>query len=156
MEYLNTLETQIPSTLQAIYASWGWFGVATLLISENATGINPSDIILGLAGWMLISEHQLPVLMIFVGGLYAAIGSTLGESITYWSARLVGRPLMKQLACWIRRDPAHIARTEKQFHHWSTGRVLVGQVMPCLNWSSGWSARAGLDKWNDRTASGNS
>lgn len=91
---IDTLETIILSAAQTIYDAWGWFGVAVLLAFENATGIMPSEIILGLAGWMLISEHQLPVSMIFVGGLYAAIGSTFGASITYWATRLGGRPLV--------------------------------------------------------------
>lgn len=130
MEYLNMLETQILSTLRSLYDSWGWFGVAALLIFESATGITPSEIILGLAGWMLISEHQLPVSMIFIGGLYAALGSTLGASITYWAARLGGRPLVDKLTRWVRIDPAHIARAENQFHRWGTGLVLVGRVMP--------------------------
>ena len=101
-----------------------------LLTFENATGITPSEIILGLAGWMLISEHQLPVSMIFIGGLYAAIGSTLGASITYWAARLGGRPLVDKLTRWVRIDPAHITRAENQFHRWGAGLVLVGRVMP--------------------------
>ena len=130
MEYLNMLETQILSTLQSLYDAWGWFGVAALLIFENATGITPSEIILGLAGWMLISEHQLPASMIFFGGLYAAIGSALGASIPYWVARLGGRPLVDKLARWIRIDPAHITRAENQFHRWGTGLVLVGRVIP--------------------------
>ena len=130
MEYLNILETQILSMLQTVYDSWGWFGVTALLIFENATGITPSEIILGLAGWMLISEHQLPVSMIFIGGLYAAIGSTLGASIAYWVARLGGRPLVDKLVRWIRIDPSHIALAENQFHRWGTGLVMVGRLMP--------------------------
>ena len=127
---ITKLETTILAAIQTIYDAWGWFGVAALLTFENATGITPSEIILGLAGWMLISEHQLPVSMIFVGGLYAAIGSTLGASITYWAARLGGRPLVDKLTRWVRIDPAHITRAENQFHRWGAGLVLVGRVMP--------------------------
>jgi membrane protein DedA with SNARE-associated domain len=127
---INELETIILSAAQTIYDAWGWFGVALLLTFENATGITPSEIILGLAGWMLISEHQLPISMIFIGGLYAAIGSTLGASITYWAARLGGRPLVDKFARWVRVDPAHIARAENQFHRWGAGMVLVGRIMP--------------------------
>ena len=130
MELLNTFEAQILSALQTLYVAWGWFGVAVLLIFENATGITPSEIILGLAGWMLISEHQLPVTMIFVGGLYAAMGSALGASITYWVARLGGRPLVDKLARWVRIDPAHITQAEIQFLRWGTSFVLVGRVIP--------------------------
>lgn len=127
---ITELETIILSTVQTIYDAWGWFGVALLLAFENATGITPSEIILGLAGWMLISEHQLPVSMIFLGGLYAALGSALGASITYWAARLGGRPMVDKLARWARIDSAHITRTENQFQRWGTGLVLVGRVMP--------------------------
>jgi membrane protein DedA with SNARE-associated domain len=127
---INELETIILSAAQTIYDAWGWFGVAALLTFENATGITPSEIILGLAGWMLISEHQLPISMIFIGGLYAAAGSTLGASITYWAARLGGRPLVDKFARWVRIDSAHIARAETQFHRWGAGMVLVGRVMP--------------------------
>ena len=127
---ITELETIILSAAQTIYDTWGWFGVAILLTFENATGITPSEIILGLAGWMLISEHQLPVSMIFIGGLYAAIGSTLGASIPYWAARLGGRPLVDKLARWFRIDSAHIRRAENQFHHWGAGVVLVGRVIP--------------------------
>ena len=127
---ITELETTILSATQTIYDAWGWFGVALLLTFENATGITPSEIILGLAGWMLISEHQLPVSMIFIGGLYAAIGSALGASITYWVARLGGRPLVDKLARWVRIDPAHITRAENQFHRWGAGLVLVGRVIP--------------------------
>jgi membrane protein DedA with SNARE-associated domain len=127
---ITELETIILSAAQTIYDAWGWFGVAMLLAFENATGITPSEIILGLAGWMLISEHQLPPSMIPLGGLYAAIGSVLGASVAYWVARLGGRPLVDRLARWLRIDFAHIDRAENQFHRWGTGLVLVGRVMP--------------------------
>lgn len=127
---ITELETIILSAAQTIYDAWGWFGVAVLLTFENATGITPSEIILGLAGWMLISEHQLPVSMIFIGGLYAAIGSTLGASIMYWIARRGGRPIVDKLARWMRIDLANIVRAENQFHRWGAGLVLVERVMP--------------------------
>ena len=127
---ISQIETWILGTLQTLYDAWGWFGVAALLIFENATGITPSEIILGFAGWMLISEHQLPFSMIFVGGFYAAIGSVLGASITYWVARLGGRPLVDKLARWVRINPTHITRAEIQFHRWGVGLVLVGRIMP--------------------------
>ena len=127
---ITELETFILSVVQTIYDVSGWFGVAGMLIFENATGITPSEIILGLAGWMLIAEHQLPPSMIPLGGFYAAIGSVLGASIAYWVARLGGRPLIDKLAHWVRIDPAHITSAEKQFQRWGTGLVLVGRIMP--------------------------
>ena len=123
-------EAWILGTLQSLYDTWGWFGVAVLLVFENATGLTPSEIILGLAGWMLIEMHQLPPTMIFIGGFYSAIGSAIGSSLAYWAARLGGRPLVDRLAHWVRIDPAHITRVENQFHRWGVGFVLVGRVIP--------------------------
>ncbi|MEI7845085.1 MAG: DedA family protein [Chloroflexota bacterium] len=127
---ITELETFILYSVQTIYDAWGWFGVAAMLIFENATGITPSEIILGLAGWMLIAEHQLPPSMILLGGFYAAIGSVLGASLTYWVVRLGGRPVVDKLARWVRIDPTHITNAENQFQRWGTGLVLVGRVMP--------------------------
>lgn len=130
MEFLSTIESFILNTAHSLYVSWGWFGVAALLTFENATGITPSEIILGLAGWMLISEQQSSPSMIFLGGTFAAIGSSIGSSITYWVARLGGRPLIDKLSRWLRIDANHIDRAEKQFQRWGSIVVLVGRVMP--------------------------
>jgi membrane protein DedA with SNARE-associated domain len=127
---IEKLETILLSTLHTLFDSLGWFGVSGLMTFENATGIMSSELILGLAGWMLIAEHQLSPGMIFLGGFYAALGSVLGASITYWAARIGGRPLVDVLLRWARINPAHILRTEKQFERWGVGLVLVGRVMP--------------------------
>ena len=127
---INEIETIILTAAQSIYDAWGWLGVAALLVFENATGITPSEIILGLAGWMLIAEHQAHPSMIFLGGFYAAIGSVVGASIAYWVARLGGRPLVDKFARWVRIKPDHISNAEKQFQRWGTGLVLIGRVMP--------------------------
>ncbi len=124
------LETFILAAAQSTYDTWGWFGVAAILIFENATGITPSEIILGLAGWMLIFEHQLHPLTILIGGFYAAIGSVLGASITYWVARLGGRPVVDKISHWMRINPAHITSAEKQFQRRGAVLVLIGRVIP--------------------------
>lgn len=124
------LETVVLTSLHAVYGTLGWLGVAALLVFENATGITPSEIILGLAGWMLIAEPQGSPGWIFLGGLYAAAGSTLGASITYWVARLGGRPLVDKFIRWVRVDPVRVRRTEEQFQRWGIALVLIGRVMP--------------------------
>jgi len=127
---VSQIENWILGTLQNLYDVWGWFGVAILLTFENATGITPSEVILGLAGWMLIEQHGLPPTLILVGGFYATLGSVLGSSITYWIARLGGRPLVEKLAQWIRIPTEHLNKVEGYFHHWGTWLVMIGRVMP--------------------------
>jgi membrane protein DedA with SNARE-associated domain len=126
----DEVERFILSTAQSVYDGWGWLGVAALLTFENATGITPSEVILGLAGWMLIAEHQQPASMIFIGGFYAAVGSVLGASIAYWIARLGGRPLVDKFARGARIHPVHITRAEQGFQRWGAGLVLAGRMIP--------------------------
>jgi membrane protein DedA with SNARE-associated domain len=127
---LDFVETNILSSLGSLFDRYGWWGVAAALIIENATGLMPSEIILGLAGWMLISAHQLSIAMIFTGGFYAALGSTLGVSLAYWAARLGGRPFIDRLARGCRIDPRHITRVDRLFQRWGAWTTLVGRLIP--------------------------
>jgi membrane protein DedA with SNARE-associated domain len=127
---LDTFEQAILSALQMIFDRFGWFGVFGLMIFENATGITPSEIILAFAGWMLIERHGISPAFIPLAGVYAGLGSAVGASITYWAARLGGRPLVDRLAKIFRLDLKYIDRIEKQCRQWGAGIVFVGRMIP--------------------------
>ncbi|HSO11939.1 MAG TPA: DedA family protein [Anaerolineales bacterium] len=127
---LDTLEQTILSALQAIFDQFGWLGVFGLMIFENATGITPSEIILAFAGWMLIERHGIQPTFILLAGVYAGLGSAIGASITYWVARLGGRPLIDKFTKLLRIDLHYIERIEEQVMKWGAGIVLFGRVLP--------------------------
>ncbi len=126
----DVLEGKLLSLLQAIFDQSGWLGVAALMAFENATSITPSEVILGMAGWFLIAAHQKPSGTVFLGGLYAALGSVAGASVPYWLARLGGRPLIDRLAGWLHIPPALIDQIEAQFRRWGPGLVFFGRLAP--------------------------
>ena len=127
---LDTIEQTILSGLQVIFDQFGWLGVFGLMIFENATGITPSEIILAFAGWMLIERHGISPTFIPLAGLYAGLGSAIGASITYWIARVGGRPLIDRFAKMFRIDLRLIERVEEQVHKWGAGIVMFGRVLP--------------------------
>ncbi|MFT3892863.1 MAG: DedA family protein [Anaerolineales bacterium] len=127
---LDTLEQTILSALQTIFDQFGWLGVFGLMIFENATGITPSEIILAFAGWMLIESHGLSPAFIPLAGLYAGLGSAIGASITYWVARIGGRPMIEKFTKLFRIDLRYIEKVEDQCRKWGSGIVLVGRVIP--------------------------
>ena len=129
---LEPLEQTILSALQTIFDQFGWLGVFGLMIFENATGITPSEIILALAGWMLIDAQGIAPSFIPLAGFYASLGSAIGASIPYWIARAGGRPLVDRFASFFRIDLAYIERLETQCSKWGTGIVLVGRLIPGL------------------------
>lgn len=124
------LEQWILSMLQGIFEQFGWLGVAGLMVFENATGITPSELILGLAGWFLIAAQGDSIPMVFIGGLYAAIGSACGASLAYWAARLGGRPLIDRLARFLHIPLRHIDHASALFVRWGPGLVLFGRLAP--------------------------
>ena len=127
---LDTLEQTILSALQLIFDKFGWFGVFGLMVFENATGITPSEIILAFAGWMLIERHGISPTFIPLAGFYAGLGSAIGASITYWVARIGGRPMIDKFANLFRIDLGYIEKIEDQCRKWGAGIVMVGRVIP--------------------------
>jgi membrane protein DedA with SNARE-associated domain len=128
----DTFEQTILSALQSIFDQFGWFGVFGLMIFENATGITPAEVILAFAGWMLIERHGISPTFIPLAGVYAGLGSAIGASITYWVARIGGRPMIDRLAKFFRIDIYYIERVEDQVRKWGAGIVMVGRVLPGL------------------------
>ena len=127
---LDTIEQTILSALQMIFDQFGWLGVFGLMIFENATGITPSEIILAFAGWMLIERHGISPTFIPLAGFYAGLGSAIGASITYWVARIGGRPMIERFAKLFHIDLRYIEKVEEQCRKWGSGIVLVGRVIP--------------------------
>ncbi len=130
IKMLDSLEQTILSALQVIFDQFGWAGVFALMIFENATGITPAEIILAFAGWMLIERHGIPPTFIPLAGVYAGLGSAIGASITYWVARIGGRPWIERSAKFFRINMVYIERIEDQVRQWGAGIVLVGRFLP--------------------------
>lgn len=127
---LKEFEEWVIHALQSIFDQFGWLGVAGMMMFENATGVTPSEIILGMAGWFLVSRHDLPLTFIFLGGLFAAGGSVAGASLTYWAARIGGRPIVEKAARWCRVPMRAVYQSEDSFHRWGPGLVLFGRMIP--------------------------
>jgi len=87
-----------------------------------------------------------PVLVVIFSGLIASIWSAIGESITYWAARLGGRPLINKMARWFRMDARHMERTETMFLRWGVKLVLFGRIFPGVRTLV--SVPAGLTRMN--------
>lgn len=71
-----------------------------------------------------------PVLFVLVMGLIIAVTSVLGEILTYWVARIGGRPLVLRFSRWLRMDTRHIDRAESMFTRWGIGLVIFGRILP--------------------------
>ena len=76
-----------------------------------------------------------PVLFVLMSGLIFSIWSAIGDSVTYWAARLGGHSLVERMPLnrmprWFRMDARHMERTESMFHRWGLGLVMFGRILP--------------------------
>jgi len=73
-----------------------------------------------------------PVLFVIVMGLLIAVVSVVGEIVTYWIARLGGRPLVERLVKrgWLRVDSRRAQQTEDLFARWGLRLVVFGRIFP--------------------------
>ena len=71
-----------------------------------------------------------PVLFVLMSGLIVAVWSAVSESVTYWAARLGGRPLFDRMAHWFHMDTRHMDRTESMFDRWGLGLIMFGRILP--------------------------
>jgi alkaline phosphatase len=88
---------------------------------------NQIENLIGSAPAFIIGE---PILFVLVTGLIIAVVSVVGETVTYWAARLGGRSVVDRLSRWLRVDARHLDRTEALFLRWGVGLVLFGRILP--------------------------
>lgn len=123
-------EANLLDFLQGVYDQFGWLGVFSLMVLESATGMTSSEVILSLAGWLLIETHGLPPSAILLGGLYAGLGNTIGSSLTYWIARTSGRPMVEKFIRWSRIKMETMDWAEAQVRKRGVALVFFGRLVP--------------------------
>lgn len=104
---LNGIENAIIDFLRSLYETVGWPGVVIAMAIESASIPLPSEVIMPLAGWMLVKDHGMGWDGILLAGLLGGVGCTIGSAIAYWVGAVGGRPLAEKYGYYVfvtRRD----------------------------------------------------
>ena len=80
-DIIHSLETAILSFTNEIYDFMGWWGIIVLMSIESTALPLPSEIIMPLAGWLLVSDKNLGLVYVFFAGFCGAVGSLIGSLI---------------------------------------------------------------------------
>jgi membrane protein DedA with SNARE-associated domain len=123
-----------------------WPGVMLLMAVESACIPFPSELIMPLAGWMLIKEPGLTVWFVFVAGLVGAVGNTVGSVVSYYVGMWAGRPFLNKYGKYILISQHDLDTAD----HWFTKRgswtVFIGRLLPLIRTYI--SLPAGIAKMN--------
>ena len=129
---MSSLEQQLLYLIASTYTLIQWPGVVVLMAIESACIPLPSELIMPLAGWMLISEQSLPATYTLVAGLYGALGNTIGSAITYGLGMWGGRPLLEKYGRYILISQRDLARADRWFDKSGSWSIFVSRLLPVV------------------------
>jgi membrane protein DedA with SNARE-associated domain len=126
------LEQLILNFVQATYNLMQWPGVVALMAIESACIPFPSEIIMPLAGWMLIKEQGLPVTYVLAAGAWGGLGNTIGSVIAYYVGMWAGRPLLNKYGRYILISQRDLEISDRWFARSGSWTVFVSRLLPVV------------------------
>jgi membrane protein DedA with SNARE-associated domain len=126
------LEQQILSFVASTYNLLQWPGVVVLMAIESACIPFPSELIMPLAGWMLIKEQSLAVTYTLAAGAYGALGNTIGSIIAYLIGMWGGRPLLNKYGRYVLLSQHDLDLADRWFMEKGNWIVFVSRLLPVV------------------------
>ena len=127
---MASLEQQILEFITATYTLLQWPGVIALMAIESACIPFPSELIMPLAGWMLIKNHG--AIYTLLAGVYGAIGNTIGSVIAYYVGMWAGRPLLNKYGRYVLISSHDLDTADRWFSRRGSWIVFVSRLLPLV------------------------
>lgn len=109
-----------------------WPGVVLLMAIESACIPVPSELIMPLAGWMLIKAQSLPVSYTLVAGAYGALGNTIGSLVAYVVGMWGGRPFLKKYGRYLLISRHDLDRADRWFARRGSWAIFISRILPVI------------------------
>ncbi len=106
-------------------------GLALMAI-ESALIPIPSEVIMPLAGWMLIKEQSLPAVYKLVAGAYGALGCTIGSIIAYFAGMEGGRPILEKYGKYVLVSRHDLDTADRWFAKNGDWAIFVSRLLPVV------------------------
>jgi membrane protein DedA with SNARE-associated domain len=126
------IEQAILDFITATYNAMQWPGVVVLMAIESACIPLPSELIMPLAGWLLIKDMSRPVSYVFIAGAYGALGNTIGSLVAYAAGMWAGRPLLDRYGRYILLSRHDLDMTDRWFKRSGSWTVFVSRLLPVV------------------------
>lgn len=124
------MEQHILDFIRNVYQHIGWAGVIVLMTIESACIPLPSEIIMPLAGWMLIAAKGLGWEYILLAGFVGAIGNVLGSAISYWVGAHGGRPVLLRYGKYLLITEHEINNADRWFARYGDRAAFFSRLLP--------------------------
>ncbi len=126
------IETWFLEIITNVYDAIGWPGVVFLMAVESAAIPFPSELIMPLAGWLLIEAKGDSAWMLGMAAFYGALGNLLGSWVAYWISYKGGRPLLKKYGRYVLVTQHEVDRAEEWFQKYGELAVFASRLLPVV------------------------
>ena len=127
-----SLEQELLAFISYTYSLMQWPGVVALMAIESACIPLPSELIMPLAGWMLIKEQSLAVTYVLVAGVYGALGNTIGSVIAYVVGMWGGRPFLEKYGKYILISKHDLNLADRWFDRSGSWSIFASRLLPVV------------------------
>ena len=146
---LKTLIASLKTWYVGALKTGGYWVVALMMAIESSIFPLPSEIVIPPAAYWA-HTHEIPLSM--VGIIIAGtIGSWLGATAMYWSARWAGRPLVMRYGRFVMISPAKVEGAERWAAHYGAVGIFISRLLPVVRHLIG--IPAGIVRMNFKTFS---
>ena len=126
------IETWFLEIITKVYDVMGWPGVVFLMGIESAAIPFPSELIMPLAGWLLIEAKGDSAWRLLMAAFYGALGNLLGSWVAYWISYKGGRPLLRKYGRYILVTQREVDRSEEWFRKYGEVTVFASRMLPVV------------------------
>jgi membrane protein DedA with SNARE-associated domain len=130
---LEAFEHQLVEFLTSLFQTIGWTGVVIIMALESANIPIPSEVTMPLSGWMLVQARGLSAWhALLLGGLWGAVGCTIGSVISYALGSWGGRPLVKRYGKYILVSEEDLEKADRWFGRWGDWAAFISRLLPIV------------------------
>lgn len=129
---MDLIERQLIEFIRATYELMGWPGVAALMAVESASIPLPSELIMPLAGWMLIKAQGLDASYVWIAGFWGALGCTIGSAAAYAVGYWGGRPLAERYGRYVLVTRRDLDRAQTWFEKYGSWVAFFSRLLPVV------------------------
>jgi membrane protein DedA with SNARE-associated domain len=129
-----------------LYDAIGWPGVVLLMALEGIFFFIPSEVVMPLAGWLLVEQKGHGWEYLLVAAFYGSLGSLLGALVFYYLGMWGGRPFLMKYGRWLLITPKEIDQADRWFAKYGEITVFASRMVPLLR--SVVSLPAGITRMN--------
>lgn len=109
-----------------------WPGVVVMMAIESAAIPLPSEIIMPLAGWMLVKDRGLGEAWLLLAAFCGALGNLLGSLLAYYVGAWGGRPLVLRYGRYLLISHHDLDLADRWFQRYGNWTVFFSRLLPVV------------------------